>query len=262
VFLPDFEAAKSAVRKIVQNKIPLSMLRVSNALETETQLKLAGHEKQIGLLETYLSFRGVSNGKCMLTFGTTGDKKQNTLSLKQALKILKSFGGVKGPKMMGEKWAENRFKFPYLRENLWLGGYAVDTFETATDWHRVSDQMNAMEDAVRTSLAEEGIVPHVYTHLSHMYTQGCSIYTTYVFPNADNYADTLKRWKKIKAAACKSVANGTATISHQHGVGKDHAAYMSAEKGELGMSTLQNLVEHFDPKQQLNPGTLLEVKQK
>jgi alkyldihydroxyacetonephosphate synthase len=83
-----------------------------------------------------------------------------------------------------------------------------------------------------------------------------------VFPNADNYADTLKRWKKIKAAACKSVANGTATISHQHGVGKDHAAYMSAEKGELGMSTLQNLVEHFDPKQQLNPGTLLEVKQK
>jgi alkyldihydroxyacetonephosphate synthase len=262
VFLPDFEAAKSAVRKIVQNKIPLSMLRVSNALETETQLKLAGHEKQIGLLETYLSFRGVSNGKCMLTFGTTGDKKQNALSLKQALKILKSFGGVKGPKMMGEKWAENRFKFPYLRENLWLGGYAVDTFETATDWHRVSDQMNAMEDAVRTSLAEEGIVPHVYTHLSHMYTQGCSIYTTYVFPNADNYADTLKRWKKIKAAACKSVANGTATISHQHGVGKDHAAYMSAEKGELGMSTLQNLVEHFDPKQQLNPGTLLEVKQK
>jgi alkyldihydroxyacetonephosphate synthase len=262
VFLPDFEAAKNAVRKIVQNKIPLSMLRVSNALETETQLKLAGHEKQIGLLEKYLSFRGVSNGKCMLTFGTTGDKKQNALSLKQALKILSSFGGVKGPKMMGEKWAENRFKFPYLRENLWLGGYAVDTFETATDWHRVSDQMNAMEEAVRSSLTEEGIVPHVYTHLSHMYTQGCSIYTTYVFPNADSYADTLSRWKKIKAAACKSVANGTATISHQHGVGKDHAPYLAAEKGELGMSTLQNLVEHFDPKQQLNPGTLLEVKEK
>jgi len=262
VFLPSFENAKNAVRQIVQDKIPLSMLRVSNALETETQLKLAGHEKQIKLLETYLSFRGVADGKCMLTFGVTGDKKQNALSLKQALKILKSFGGVKGPKMMGEKWAENRFKFPYLRENLWLEGYAVDTFETATDWHRVTGQMNAMEEAVRGSLKEDGIVPHVYTHLSHMYTQGCSIYTTYVFPNADSYEKTLQRWKLIKAAACESVANGTATISHQHGVGKDHAPYMAAEKGALGMSTLQNIVEHFDPKQQLNPGTLLEVKEK
>ena len=69
VFLPSFEDAKNAVKTIVQNKIPLSMLRVSNALETETQLKLAGHEKQISLLEKYLSFRGVAEGKCLLTFG-------------------------------------------------------------------------------------------------------------------------------------------------------------------------------------------------
>lgn len=262
VFLPNFESAKNAVKTIVQNKIPLSMLRVSNGLETETQLKLAGHEKLIKLLETYLSFRGVSDGKCMLTFGVTGDKKQNALSLKQAMKVLKAFGGIKGPKMMGEKWAENRFKFPYLRENLWLGGYAVDTFETATDWHRVTDLMNEMEESVRTALIDESIIPHVYTHLSHMYSQGCSIYTTYVFPNASSYEETLARWQKIKAAASSCVANGTATISHQHGVGKDHAPYLVAEKGELGMATLRNLTEHFDPKQQLNPGTLLEKRNK
>lgn len=260
VFLPSFEDAKNAVKTIVQNKIPLSMLRVSNALETETQLKLAGHEKQISLLEKYLSFRGVAEGKCLLTFGITGNKDQNKTSFKQAMKVLKQYGGVKGPAMMGEKWAENRFKFPYLRENLWLEGYAVDTFETATDWHNVTGLMNQMEDAVRTALSDEGIVPHVYTHLSHMYTQGCSIYTTYVYPNADSYGETLNRWKKIKHAASQTLATGRATISHQHGVGKDHAPYMHAEKGPLGMDTLQNLVEHFDPKQQLNPGTLLEQK--
>lgn len=258
VFLPSFEAAKNAVRNIVQSKIPLSMLRVSNALETETQLKLAGHETLIAWLERYLSLRGVGEGKCLLTFGVTGNKQQNKVSLKQAFKIFKQFGGVKGPAMMGEKWAENRFKFPYLRENLWLEGYAVDTFETATDWHRVTDLMNAMEDSVRTALSEEGIVPHVYTHLSHMYTQGCSIYTTYVFPNAESYEATLERWKKIKHAASTTVANGHATISHQHGVGKDHAPYMPAEKGELGMHSIQVLVDGFDPKQLLNPGTLLE----
>jgi alkyldihydroxyacetonephosphate synthase len=52
--------------------------------------------------------------------------------------------------------------------------------------------------------------------------------------------------------------NNGGTISHQHGVGKDHAPYLSVEKGELGMKVLVNLAEHFDAEQQLNPGTLLE----
>ncbi len=257
VFLPSFESAKAAVRGIVQAKIPLSMLRVSNALETETQLRLAGHEKQIGLLESYLSLRGAKDGKCMVTFGVTGNKQQNKISLKQTKKIFKSFGGVSGPAMMGKKWAENRFKFPYLRENLWLEGYAVDTFETATDWDNVTDLMNAMEAAVRDSLKDEGVKPHVYTHLSHMYTQGCSIYTTYIYPNADTYEKTLGRWKKIKAAASETLATGRSTISHQHGVGKDHAPYMQAEKGVLGIGAIKSLLSFFDPKQKLNPGTLI-----
>jgi len=260
VFLPSFEEAKSAVRSIVQERIPLSMLRVSNALETETQLKLAGHEKQIGLLESYLSLRGVKEGKCMVTFGVTGNKQQNKTSLKQSKKIFKSLGGVSGPKMMGEKWAENRFKFPYLRENLWLEGYVVDTFETATDWDNVSELMNTMEESVRNSLQDEGVKPHVYTHLSHMYAQGCSIYTTYIFPNADSYGATLERWKKIKAAACGTLATGRSTISHQHGVGKDHAPYLEAEKGALGMGAIKSLLSFFDPKQKLNPGTLVDEK--
>ena len=260
VFLPNFEAAKSAVQHIVQAKIPLSMLRVSNGLETKTQLKLAGHEKQIALLESMLSLRGIKDGKCMVTFGVTGNKQQNKISLKQTKRIFKTFGGVSGPKMMGSKWAENRFKFPYLRENLWLEGYVVDTFETATDWDNVSELMNAMEESVRNSLSDEGIVPHVYTHLSHMYTQGCSIYTTYIFPNATSYPETLARWKIIKAKASESLATGRSTISHQHGVGKDHAPYLHAEKGALGMGAIKSLLSFFDPKQRLNPGTLIDEK--
>ena len=118
--------------------------------------------------------------------------------------------------------------------------------------------MHAMEQSVRDAVADEGIVPHVYTHLSHMYSQGCSIYTTYVFPNANSYGETLARWKKIKHAASSTVANGHATISHQHGVGKDHAPYMAAEKGKLGMGAIKALIQFFDPKQKLNPGTLIE----
>src|SRR5690554_5951267 len=41
-FFPSWEAARTATRQIKQQGIALSMLRVSNAIETETQLALAG----------------------------------------------------------------------------------------------------------------------------------------------------------------------------------------------------------------------------
>ncbi|KAA3658933.1 MAG: FAD-binding oxidoreductase, partial [Chloroflexi bacterium] len=54
VFFPDFEAGKTAVRQIVQADLPLSMLRLSTGIETETTLKLAGHERLISTLERLL----------------------------------------------------------------------------------------------------------------------------------------------------------------------------------------------------------------
>ena len=38
------------------------------------------------------------------------------------------------------------------------------------------------------------------------------------------------------------------TISHQHGVGRDHAAYLQAEKGAVGMAALSAAFNHFDPR--------------
>jgi alkyldihydroxyacetonephosphate synthase len=48
------------------------------------------------------------------------------------------------------------------------------------------------------------------------------------------------------------------TISHQHGVGLDHRAYLPTEKGGLGMAVLRDLVDRFDPDGIMNPGKLIE----
>ena len=87
---------------------------------------------------------------------------------------------------MGNKWAEKRFTMPYFREALWQKGYVVDTLETATDWHNVDNLLTKIETNLRTVLAQDlnaEEVPqlHVFTHLSHFYQQGSSIYTTYIF---------------------------------------------------------------------------------
>jgi alkyldihydroxyacetonephosphate synthase len=258
VFFPDWQQASQFCQAVVQQRIALSMLRVSNGVETQTQLKLAGHEKSIKWLERYLSLRGCSDKKCMLTFGLTGSKKQISASQQQLKAHFKRFKGVSTGELLGKKWQANRFRSPYLREALWLQGYVVDTFETATDWGNVDGLMDKVETAMRQGLADENEKVHVFTHLSHVYSQGCSLYTTYVFRNGEDYQQTLAKWQKLKHQASNIIVNNGGTISHQHGVGKDHAPYLAVEKGELGMKVLENLAQHFDPEQQLNPGTLLE----
>ena len=259
VFMPNWHSAKQAVRELVQNKVPMSMMRVSNAKESKAHIHLGTKESQFKLLNRYLRFRGLGDDRCMLTFGVTGSKAQNKLSLKQIKKTLKSYGGVGGPiaQVMGKIWAEGRFKFPYLRESTWQEGIAIDTLETATDWENVDTVMHGIEESLEQALKVDDEKVMAFTHLSHMYSQGCSIYTTYFFRCAASYDETLVRWQKMKTAASEVIAKNRATISHQHGVGKDHAPYLAAEKGALAMRMIRTLTNDFDNDGRLNPGTLL-----
>lgn len=258
-FAPNWASARNAVQKAVQSKIPLSMLRVSNPTETFTGMRLSVSEKQIAWLDKLLKLRSVGDEKCMITFGLTGTKTQVRAYRKQINQVFKQYGivSVLG-KMLGDKWEHGRFRFPYLRHPLWEMGYAVDTFETAIDWNKLDGYIEDVENVVRTALEDEGEKIHVFTHLSHLYPQGSSAYTTYIFRCAGSYEETLERWKKVKRLASETIVKHGGTISHQHGVGRDHAPYMPAEKGALGMSAIASAVKHFDPEVRMNPGVLLE----
>ena len=259
-FLPNWEAGKVVLRQAVQKNIRLSMLRLSNAVETDAHLHLGTTPSQFMAISTYLKARGLSSEKVMLTYGVSGDKAQNKLALTQFNKLLKQQNSVTGKitDIMGSVWAHGRFKFPYLRGTLWEKGIMVDTFETATNWNYIDEQMAQMQQAVQTSLADEGEEVMAFTHISHVYKQGASLYTTYFFRAAKDHASTLSRWQKIKHAASSSLANGTATISHQHGVGRDHAPYLAAEKGALGIQVTRDMLKSFDPEQRMNPGVLIK----
>ena len=259
-FLPNWEAGKEVLRQAVQKNVRLSMLRLSNAVETDAHIHLGTSPSQFLAISTYLKARGLSSDKVMLTYGVSGDKAQNKLALTQFNKLLKQHGSVTGKitDIMGSVWAHGRFKFPYLRGTLWDKGIMVDTFETATNWNNIDEQMQQMQEAVRTSLTDEGEEVMAFTHISHVYKQGASLYTTYFFRAAKDHATTLKRWQKIKQAASLSLANGTATISHQHGVGRDHAPYLAAEKGKLGIQVTRDMLKSLDPEQRMNPGVLIE----
>jgi alkyldihydroxyacetonephosphate synthase len=264
IFFPHWEQGYTALREMAQARIPASMLRLSNAVETETTLILAGHERLVGLAERALGVLGLGEEKCLLLFGVTGGRRLVKRARKDLIEVAKAHDGRHVGQYMGEKWRESRFLSPYLRNSLWVHGYAVDTLETALPWSDLPGVVDGLQAALRTALQDLDERVHVFAHLSHIYTHGASFYVTCLFRVAldeqgrVDAGEMLRRWRRLKDTASRMIVKAGGTISHQHGVGVDHLSYLAPEKGALGMATLQAVAGTFDPGNVMNPGKLLQ----
>ncbi len=258
IFFPEFDAGLEAVRSMAQARLPVSMLRLSTARETVTNLALAGRAQLVSLLEKGLSVLGAGDEKCMLMLGVSGQRPLAHFARRASLQVARRFHGVHVGQYMGAQWHRTRFTTPYLRNTLWEMGYAVDTLETATRWSQIPDLITDIEVAIRKGLESENERVHVFTHVSHVYPDGASIYTTFVFRLQPDPAATLAYWTRLKDAASQAIVAAGGTISHQHGVGTDHAPYLSAEKGGLGIAAVQAACNLFDPAGIMNPGKLAD----
>lgn len=256
-FFPDFQHGVSAIIDMVTSRIPLSMLRLSTPQETRTTLAMAGHERLIGLLEKYLGYRGVREEKCMLIFASSGDRSLVRFAMTRARDAIWAHRGINVGRSFGREWVKNRFRTPYLRNTLWEAGYAADTLETATTWDRLPELLRAVETALCNGLSHVGEKVLVFSHLSHVYTHGSSIYTTYVFRLAQDAQENLERWRTLKRAASLAMVSNGGTISHHHGVGTDHLPYLMTEKGRLGLKLLSGLIGTLDPLGIMNPTKLV-----
>jgi alkyldihydroxyacetonephosphate synthase len=258
IFFPSWEQGQRAVQTIAGTDIAFSMVRLSNPAETLINFTLAGHERQISALKRYLRLRGIHEKEsCMCLMGFTGSRRLTAAARRAAFAIVRLHKGVCIGRPMGRAWKKNRFRSAYLRNTLWQLGYAVDTLETATTWDKVKKTMDAVENALHTASKSGNERVHVFSHLSHVYPSGSSIYTTYLFRLSETPHETLENWEHLKHAASQAVVAAGGTISHQHGVGSDHRKYLAAEKGEIGVDMLQKIFNHLDPHRRMNPDKLL-----
>jgi alkyldihydroxyacetonephosphate synthase len=256
-FFHEWESGVCAVREIVQAGLPLSMLRLSDALETETTLALSGRERLVGWGERALSLLGWGHDRCLLIYGISGERREVSLSRRRLHNALRDHGALPTGTLIGEQWRKSRFRTPYLRNTLWDHGYATDTLETAVPWSSVLRTARDVKESLLNGLMEEDERVMAFAHLSHVYPDGASIYVTFLFRRSASPSATVLRWQKLKAAASEVILSHGGTISHQHGVGLDHTPYLAAEKGPLGMVALEAVRAALDPQGTLNPGKLL-----
>ncbi len=257
-FFPAWEPAWQAARALAQERLPLHLVRLSNPTETRVFLALAGDARGVRWLRRWLRWRGFGEEACLMVLSASGAPRELGRLARRVRGLVRAFRGMWGPHAVARHWARNRFRSPYLRNTLWDLGYGVDTVETAVPWARVPTMVQVMEQALRQALEEQGERVLAFTHLSHLYPQGSSVYTTFLFRLTEDAQATLERWRRLKRAVTEAILAHGGTLSHQHGLGQDHEPYLLREKGPVGLHVLQSLWRTLDPEGLFQVRTLPE----
>jgi alkyldihydroxyacetonephosphate synthase len=235
--LPGFEAGCDALRTLEQAGAAPDVARLSDEDETRFMLAMAGARGPV---------RRAVGGRCLMICGWEGTPQDVALRRREAARALRRAGARYATQRPGRLWERSRFAGPYLRDDLLDRGVMVETLETATSW----SNLGALHAAVRAALP--GV--HVSGHVSHLYPTGASLYFT-VLARCDG--DPAAQWRAAKARATEAILAAGGTITHHHAVGRDHAPWLGAEAGELGVGVLHALKECCDPAGIMNPGKLV-----
>jgi alkyldihydroxyacetonephosphate synthase len=250
-----FEAGAEIVRTLAQGAGLPDVIRISDEEETEVSLALSGPRGLAGtLFGGYLSLRK-RRGGCLVVVGLEGDEESVARRRALTVRALRRGGAAYLGQAAGRSWEHGRYQGPYLRDTLMGMGAMVETLETSHTWSRLSELYSAVGGAIRAFQDAQGTPGLVFCHLSHAYADGASLYFTFI--SRARHGGEIEQWRAAKSAACEAIVASGGTITHHHAVGRDHAPYMKAEVGELGIETLRAVKERLDPAGIMNPGKLI-----
>ncbi len=256
---PDLGAGLAAVREMVVCGLPLTLVRLSDAPETQVAMAVGLAGGSAGsLLRSYLRFRGIGPDCCLMLYGAAGDRLGLQEILGCARGLIRDHRGLVLGGRPGRHWLRDRFRHPYLRDALLDLGYATDTLETAIPWSETIAVRQRISDVIAVALAATNERVTVLCHVSHPYRDGASLYFTFFFRCSPDPEQTVHRWARIKRAATGVLVDSGATLSHHHGVGRWHAPWLEGEIGEHGWRLLDTACRSFDPDGVLNPHVLLD----
>lgn len=256
VLFDDFDSGVETLRRLAQDGLTPTIARLSDAEETALSLRLSGGGGSLAhrLGSAYVRARA-ARGRCLAILGFEGSERDVERSARDVLAVARRAGALRLGERAGQAWRAGRFDAPYLRDELLSNGVLVETLETATVWSGLRKLHDSVSDAIARGLEQAGPPGVVGCHVSHVYPTGASLYFTFLAPRVRGAEEA--QWRAAKAAACEAILAGGGTLSHHHGVGRDHAGWLAREIGSDGVAALRALKQRLDPVGVMNPGKLL-----
>ncbi|MFQ5479162.1 MAG: FAD-binding oxidoreductase [Candidatus Binatia bacterium] len=247
----DYQAAVEAVRVISQAGLYPTNLRLLDADEALVN--------------------GVGDGTAqVLIIGFESADHELGAWMERALECCLDFGGVfpegagltrkdgeGGREGATEAWRKAFLQAPYLRDTLVAMGFVTETFETAVTWDRFEDFHAGVMEETRRALDEVCGGGLVTCRFTHAYPDGPAPYFSVIAPG--RFSSLLAQWSEIKHAAAEAVIRLGGTITHHHGVGRDHMPWYERQRSELYGEALLAAKMSLDPAGVMNPGVLLKV---
>ncbi|MGL6235048.1 MAG: FAD-binding oxidoreductase [Segniliparus sp.] len=240
---PDFASGQTALRVVAQSGFRPTTMRLSDEMETGVNLATTA---KIG--------DGDSPGGALSVTTFEGPEDETAAFAELTATAFRAAGGTELGPALADSWDAGRYSAPYLRDALLEAGAGCETLETAAIWSKVDEVKAAVTGALLEALAASGSKALVMCHISHVYPTSASLYFTVVYAMG---ADPIAQWAEVKRAASQAIVDSGATISHHHGVGADHRAWLADEDGEAGVAMLRAVKSALDPNGILNPGKLI-----
>lgn len=246
---PSWEKAVEASREIMQSEFGRpAVYRISDPEETDRGLKLYGMPD---LADKFLTLRGFKPlSRCLCLGNAEGDKDYTRLVAKKIKSIARRHGAVSLGGYAARKWERSRYTEPYMREDLGDYGILIDTLEAAVTW----DNLHHLHQGVRAYIKSRPDTMCM-THASHFYPQGTNLYFIFIARMNDP-----EEFRKFQRGIIDSIQKYGGSLSHHHGIGRMIAPWMETHLGKEQMAVLRALKNHFDPRNIMNPGGLLELK--
>ncbi|MFF2496414.1 FAD-binding oxidoreductase [Agromyces sp. NPDC058064] len=241
---PDFATGAAALRRVAQLGTGPTVIRLSDEAETGVSLAQVG---RIG--------KALAKGASAITV-FEGDAELAAERHARTAKVLREAGGTSTGPAAAEEWVHGRFNAPYLRDALLDHGVFCETLETATTWSNLERLKREVTAAISDGFAAQGAKSLVLCHVSHVYPTGAALYFTIL---AGVKGEQLAAWAPVKSAVNDAIMAGDGTISHHHGVGRDHAPWLEREIGEVGVRLLRAVKAELDPAGVMNPGALVSA---
>jgi len=239
---PDFEHGAAALREVAQLRTRPTVIRLSD--EAETSVSLAQHGK-IG--------KALSKG-CSAVTVFEGEASDVAARHAATAEIMRRAGGESAGVAPAESWIKGRFGAPYLRDSLLDHGVFCETLETATSWANLHILKARVTEALKAGFAARQAKAMVLCHVSHIYPSGAALYFTIA---AGIPGDDLDVWSQVKAEVNDTIVAHGGTLSHHHGVGRDHAPWIEREIGVTGVRILRAVKAELDPTGIMNPGAVI-----
>lgn len=268
----NMDTAFEAARRLIQSGIRPAVVRLYDKLDTflflsskksgalsqeatlvkslKDSVKFASLKAALMIPQTSRTLINYLPTGCLLILMFEGHQRIVTEERRIGLEILLGAGGIDLGDEPGRQWYEHRYSISYNASPIFHEGLFTDTIEVATTWDNILMLYKKMLRALS---------PHalVMAHLSHVYTDGGSLYFTFVAPlhglkKSEDLYDLI--WDQAMQT-CLKVGG---TISHHHGIGRLKAKYMEKEWG-AGVQLLRAFKKFYDPHQIMNPGKLLDA---